>query len=244
MKHLATFHSPQKIKEYIEFYKHYSKNAAAYWANTERPDYESELWLHENRNEISQRQLESIPDLKSKDILGVGSSHIAEERLFENMGILPTRIDIAGEIGGKGVIECDACDMFFEDDSFDVVICREVIEHVLDDRPLLLEIKRVLRPGGYLHITTPNGYNMLPDGQEHLRAYTPVGFIEILEFFGFQILLREGNAPNIFHSLIPIAMAGQNVDKLLNEFKVIADIMKGNEWSYYVGSQLMILAQL
>ncbi len=36
----------------------------------------------------------------------------------------------------------------FADGSFDRVICTEVFEHVPDDRPLLAEFVRVLRPGG------------------------------------------------------------------------------------------------
>lgn len=45
----------------------------------------------------------------------------------------------------------------FQDESFDVVLCCEIIEHLLQD-PLavLLEIKRVLRAGGALVLTTPN----------------------------------------------------------------------------------------
>ncbi|MBT6691023.1 class I SAM-dependent methyltransferase [Candidatus Parcubacteria bacterium] len=40
--------------------------------------------------------------------------------------------------------------------SFDFVFAGEVIEHVIDARAFLLEIKRVLKPGGFLILTTPN----------------------------------------------------------------------------------------
>lgn len=44
-----------------------------------------------------------------------------------------------------------------ESDSFDVVIFLEVLEHVIDDpRHVLSEIYRILKPGGYLFLTTPN----------------------------------------------------------------------------------------
>lgn len=43
----------------------------------------------------------------------------------------------------------------FDDDSFDFVACIEVIEHVPDPDRLLSRIHRVLKPGGYLLITTP-----------------------------------------------------------------------------------------
>ena len=42
------------------------------------------------------------------------------------------------------------------DDSFDLVIGVEVIEHVADKSLLIAEIRRVLRPGGRVFLTTPN----------------------------------------------------------------------------------------
>lgn len=42
------------------------------------------------------------------------------------------------------------------DDSFDVVICREVIEHVESVPHVLREFNRILKPGGTLILTFPN----------------------------------------------------------------------------------------
>jgi len=42
------------------------------------------------------------------------------------------------------------------DDQFDVVICTELIEHVVETRTLLEAFNRVLKTGGRLIITTPN----------------------------------------------------------------------------------------
>lgn len=45
----------------------------------------------------------------------------------------------------------------FDDGEFDVVFFCEILEHLLNDPvAVLLEIKRVLRPGGHLILTTPN----------------------------------------------------------------------------------------
>lgn len=41
--------------------------------------------------------------------------------------------------------------------SFDLVICSEVIEHVVEPGPLLEQIRSQLRPGGSCILTTPNG---------------------------------------------------------------------------------------
>jgi SAM-dependent methyltransferase len=44
----------------------------------------------------------------------------------------------------------------FPNESFDVIKCLEVIEHVADERRTFRELARVLRPGGTLILTTPH----------------------------------------------------------------------------------------
>lgn len=47
----------------------------------------------------------------------------------------------------------------YPEDSFDLVLSHEVLEHVADDRQALLEIMRCLKPGGRLFLFVPNrGY--------------------------------------------------------------------------------------
>jgi SAM-dependent methyltransferase len=52
----------------------------------------------------------------------------------------------------------DACRTHFEDDSFDLIISHEVIEHIAIQSNYVGEIKRLLRKGGHLILTTPNRY--------------------------------------------------------------------------------------
>ena len=53
-------------------------------------------------------------------------------------------------------LNADGVSLPFKTANFDVVICLEVIEHILDHDKLLTEIRRVLRPGGVSIISTPN----------------------------------------------------------------------------------------
>jgi SAM-dependent methyltransferase len=50
----------------------------------------------------------------------------------------------------------DAQDLDFAEDSFDVVLMNEVLEHVPDDVAALREVRRVLRPGGRFVLFAPN----------------------------------------------------------------------------------------
>lgn len=60
----------------------------------------------------------------------------------------------------------------FADNSFDVVITFQVIEHIQDDAGFLKEIHRVLKPGGMVIITTPNRPKSLSRNPWHIREYT------------------------------------------------------------------------
>lgn len=54
-----------------------------------------------------------------------------------------------------GVMFADALNLPFGDESFDKVICSEVLEHVADEERGVREMVRVLRTGGQLAVTVP-----------------------------------------------------------------------------------------
>lgn len=53
------------------------------------------------------------------------------------------------------VVRVDMLAMDFPDNVFDILIANHVLEHVADDVAALLEIYRVLKPGGYAILQTP-----------------------------------------------------------------------------------------
>ncbi len=101
----------------------------------------------------------------------------------------------------------------YEDNSFDLVSCFEVLEHLkFTPIPMLKEIKRVLKPAGNLILTTPNinsarstvkmlcgwppqecpYYHDLPGyGVVHPKEYTTAEVEDLLTSLGFELELLE-----------------------------------------------------
>ena len=89
----------------------------------------------------------------------------------------------------------------FADDSFDRVICSEVLEHIPDYRAALAEIRRVLRPGGLLCTSVPRrwpervcwalseDYHRVPGG--HVRIFRDAELCEQIEQLGFRCYRRH-----------------------------------------------------
>lgn len=56
---------------------------------------------------------------------------------------------------------------------YDVVLCLETIEHILDDKKLIQDIAACLKPGGRLLLTTPN-YLYTPIAEEGLGPWSDI----------------------------------------------------------------------
>jgi len=86
------------------------------------------------------------------------------------------------------------------DSAFDLVLCAETIEHVQDVLLLLSEVRRVLRPGATLAVTTPahgratalaillRGFEPTFDPRSpHLRFFSRRSLTALLDEMGFDV---------------------------------------------------------
>jgi 2-polyprenyl-3-methyl-5-hydroxy-6-metoxy-1,4-benzoquinol methylase len=90
---------------------------------------------------------------------GIAAEHLATRGW--TVSALDLSEDLVAQIRQRGIADARVHDLSqpplpFSDATFDGVFAGEIIEHLVDTRTFLLEIARVLRPGGILVVTTPN----------------------------------------------------------------------------------------
>ena len=108
-----------------------------------------------------------------------------------------------------GTVVADAGFLAARDDSFDAVLCLEMLEHLLSPMAVLREFHRVLRPDGELMITTPNAwswsnfmrhwmtgsltsraqrsvYRHYLGDADHKQFYDPLSLMSLLDYAGFE----------------------------------------------------------
>ena len=101
-----------------------------------------------------------VPPGEGKRALDVGARAGVQTRWLESRGYKVTSIDM--EPLFPECLQVDANRKLpFADESFDLIWCSEVIEHLEDPAFALSELRRVTKPGGTLVLTTPNSYAWL-----------------------------------------------------------------------------------
>ena len=81
----------------------------------------------------------------------------------------------------KRFISFNGIDIPFEDNFFDFIYCKQVFEHVRYPEKLLVEVRRVLKPGGYFIGST-----------SHLEPYHSMSYWNYTPY-GFSVLIEEAN---------------------------------------------------
>src|SRR5262249_45284696 len=124
---------------------------------------EATHWWFVGRRRLFAREIGKTGLPRSSRVLDIGTSTGANLRLLrdldfhaaEGLDFSPEAIRYCRDKGLGPVRQGDVCAMPFADESFDLLLATDIIEHVDDDLAALREIARVLRPGGKVLITVP-----------------------------------------------------------------------------------------
>ncbi len=139
-----------------------------------------------------------LKDLKKANlkVLDLGSATGGNSLHIASLGHIVTSAEYS-DIGiqiqkskGIKVVRADARELPFEDESFDVVICLDVIEHIEEDILVVSEISRVLRSGGRFLISVPEDPKIWSSHDvivNHVRRYTRNSLLNILKYTNLKV---------------------------------------------------------
>jgi SAM-dependent methyltransferase len=122
-------------------------------------EVEDRHWWYRERRAILARELHHLG--KPGRALDIGAAGGGNTRVLVQHGwdaLVADYSETAVELArarGLQAIHADACDLPLPDESFDLVLAFDVLEHIEDDGAAVRELTRVLKPGGTALITVP-----------------------------------------------------------------------------------------
>jgi SAM-dependent methyltransferase len=124
-------------------------------------DQEDRHWWYRGRRRIVCDELAKLPTGSAMRVLdaGCGSGRLLDELRdyghVSGLDLNPDSVEVARSRGHEDVVQGPVEQLPWPDESFDLVISLDMVEHTPDDRVTLRELRRVTKPGGYFLMTVP-----------------------------------------------------------------------------------------
>jgi SAM-dependent methyltransferase len=139
--------------------------------------------------------------------LDLGSGNSPYRQLLELRGFAVKTMDVDPKTSPDliGSVE----EIRLSDESIDLVICTQVLEHSLDPATGLQEIFRILRPGGYLIASAPHIWFYHPHPSDNWR-FTQEGLTRIVATAGLvpRKLLSQGGSVLSYFQIVNFLLFG------------------------------------
>lgn len=129
---------------------------------------------------------EGIRNFAKGDFLDLGCGNKPYETLYKPVTKSQIGCDIIQSDRNRVDVICPVTDLNFNADSFDSILCTQVLEHVFEHDKMMKEIYRVLRPGGNVILTVPFAWELHEEPYDFFR-YTKHALRQLFEQHGFQI---------------------------------------------------------
>ncbi len=134
-------------------------------------------------------------------VLEVGAGRCEVLKNFKNLGLFCVAADISPV--SKKYADNAGIDFFllkndnklpFEDNSMDIIYTKSLIEHIIEPTALIVEFKRVLKPGGKLLCLTPDwesNMKIFYDDITHVKPFTRNSLEQLFEMTEFKNIKIE-----------------------------------------------------
>jgi len=161
-------------------------------------EFEEDYWWNTGRKKIVCDLIkEQIKDIKNLEILDVGCGTGGTSTAFLKFGNVTgtdfssLALKFAKNKGLTNVVRSSVTSIPFRSEKFDIITVLDVVEHVQEDKQVLKEIWRMLKPNGIVVVTVP-AFQFLWSEHDiasmHVRRYNNSTIIKILKDSEFKII--------------------------------------------------------
>lgn len=168
------------------------KSFLPYGYGTQRNNVLSPSTLSLERHRLLWLYLKNETDFftEHKKVLHFAPEQAFYKRFKQMKNIAYTTTDLESPLAD---VKADICNLPFKDNTYDVILCNHVLEHIPDDTKAMKELYRVLKPGGMAILQIPQDTsrtvtfedNSITDKKERARIFGQYDHVRVygLDYF-------------------------------------------------------------
>jgi SAM-dependent methyltransferase len=150
------------------------------------PFWDSYRYVSVRLRKVYEKLIPSLLENSNKvDVLDYGCGVKPYYYLFGNQINKYIGVDVGSNPFADDLIQPGAA-LNYADNSFDIVLSSQVLEHVEDVNQYMSEIKRVLRPGGIVLLSTHGTWQYHASPYDYQR-WTSMGLKTLMKKYGFEV---------------------------------------------------------
>ena len=156
-------------------------------------ELEDDHWWYRERRHLLARAISGMTPGRALDVgaAGGGNTRVLREHGWDAVA-LEYGADGAEVAHGRGLatLRADATRLPLADDSLDLVVAFDVLEHLHNDDAAVAEVRRVLRPTGTYLVAVPADprlWSSHDEAVDHVRRYTREELLDLLDRGGFEV---------------------------------------------------------